>query len=246
MPRRRTVSPDQRNLIPSEGPLDEGWWHCSGIFTRPYLRQQLANNEICPPISEVESLYESLKKRWLDNLAGLQRQGEAYTRTRFLDPTLGDLGWYFIPEASLPECPTRKKPDYCIFPSEETERSVAASDAIDIFRASSSVVEAKKVEHPLDEVSRQETPGWFPSQQIQDYLNCAKDASGRRFFNWAILTNGSEWRLYTDRSTVGAYFAFHLVRNAQFCSLEEFRAFFTLFRAVAFERAADGSCFLDK
>src|SRR5437660_1708514 len=196
MPRRRTVSPDQRNLIPSEGPLDEGWWQCNGVFTRPYLRQQFANNEICPPSSEVEPLYESLKKRWLDNLAGLQRQGEAYTRTRFLDPTLGDLGWYFIPEASLPECPTRKKPDYCIFPSEETERSVAASDAIDIFRASSSVVEAKKVEHPLDEVSRQETPGWFPSQQIQDYLLYATDNTGQRFFKWAILTNGNEWRLY--------------------------------------------------
>jgi len=76
MPRRRTVSPDQRNLIPSEGPLDEDWWQCNGVFTRPYLRQQFSNNEICPPAPEVEPLYELLKKRWLDNLAGLQRQGE--------------------------------------------------------------------------------------------------------------------------------------------------------------------------
>lgn len=61
----------------------------------------------------------------------------------------------------------------------------------------------------------------------------------------AILTNGSEWRLYTERSTVGAYFAFHLIRNGQFCSLDEFRVFYTFFRAAAFERNAARRCFLD-
>lgn len=35
------------------------------------------------------------------------------------------------------------------------------------------------------------------------------------------------------------------MRNGQFCSLHEFRAFVTLFRSVAFERGADGLCFLD-
>jgi hypothetical protein len=36
------------------------------------------------------------------------------------------------------------------------------------------------------------------------------------------------------------------VRNGEFCSLTEFRTFVTLFRASAFERAPDGSCFLDE
>src|SRR6266536_153584 len=245
MPRRRTVSPDQRNLIPSEGPLDEGWWQCNGVFTRPYLRQQFSNSEICPPTLEVEPLYELLKKRWLDNLVGLQRQSEAYTRTRFLDPTLGDLGWYFIPEASLPECPTRKKPDYCIFPNEEIERSLAASDATDIFRASYSVVEAKKVEHPLDEVSKRETPGWFPSQQIQDYLRWATDNTGQRFFRWAILTNGNEWRLDSWDAAPNSYFSFHLAHKDEFCPLDEFRLFVGLFRPSSFDRNEQRRCLLD-
>lgn len=155
---------------------------CQGIFTRPYLRQQKANNEFCPPSDEIAVLYETIRARWLDNLPGLQARNEAYTRTRFLDPTLRDLGWYFIPETSLPEGRTRKKPDYCLFADEETERRVAASNATEVFRASLTVLEAKKVQHPLDEVSKTETPGWFPSQQIQDYLHWATDNTGQRFF----------------------------------------------------------------
>ncbi len=140
---------------------------------------------------------------------------------------------------------TLKRPDYCLFASDADFTAASEADANTLFRLSATVLEAKSYKHPLDRRSNQETPGWYPSQQVQDYLNHAKDADGRRFFNWAILTNGVEWRLYTDRSAVGAFFAFHLVRNDDFCSLAEFRTFFTLFRAAAFERNADGSCFLD-
>ncbi|MBI4661432.1 MAG: hypothetical protein HY735_21630 [Verrucomicrobia bacterium] len=75
------------------------------------------------------------------------------------------------------------------------------------FRFASTVLEAKRVDHPLDEVSKKETSGWFPSQQVQDYLHHAKDASGTRFFDWAILTNGHEWRLYCDRAAADAFFS---------------------------------------
>ena len=146
----------------------------------------------------------------------------------------------------MPNLATRKRPDYCLFTSDGDFTAASEADANTLFRLSATALEAKKYGHPLDQLSTNETPGWFPSQQVQDYLNYAKDAAGKRFFNWAILTNGSEWRLYTDRSAVGAYFAFHLVRNDQFCSLAEFRTFFTLFRASAFERSEDGSCFLDE
>ena len=140
----------------------------------------------------------------------------------------------------MPNLATRKRPDYCLFTSDGDFTAASEADANTLFRLSATALEAKKYGHPLDQLSTNETPGWFPSQQVQDYLNHAKDAAGKRFFNWAILTNGSEWRLYTDRSAVGAYFAFHLVRNDQFCSLAEFRTFFTLFRASAFERSEDG------
>lgn len=247
MPRRRaTVTPDQLGLgLRGEG--FEGSLEARGVFSLAYLARHLRNAPEFATEQDVAQAFREIGEIWHSRLTALIRQNEAFTCSTFLEPVLDSLGWLRIPQQSMPsDFATRKRPDYCLFISDAEFTAASEADASTLFRLSATVVEAKKYSHPLDQLSRVETPGWFPSQQIQDYLNCAKDASGRRFFNWAILTNGSEWRLYTDRSTVGAYFAFHLVRNAQFCSLEEFRAFFTLFRAVAFERAADGSCFLDK
>lgn len=77
MATRRTISSAQLGLINSDGPLDEGWWQCRGIFTGPYLRQQFWNTELIPAASDVKSLHETLRTRWLDNLPGLQRRNEA-------------------------------------------------------------------------------------------------------------------------------------------------------------------------
>lgn len=198
-----------------------------------------------PAADEVLPLFEKLKSRWLENFHGLRRQGEPYTRTKFIDPTLINLGWFFIPEKNLPEGNTRKRPDYCLFANEAIEKRVAASDATAIFRASSTVIEAKKAQHSLDEVSDKETPGWFPSQQIQDYLRWATDGSGHRFFRWGVLTNGNEWRLYCSDAAPDAYFAFHLAHGEEFCPLEEFRLFVSLFRPAAFDRDEQGRCLLD-
>ena len=227
------------------GDPDEGWWQCRGILAPNYLRQHLALSEHIPSSQEIIPLYEAVRRRWVENYAGLRRQGEPYTRSKFLDPTLRDLGWRFVPESLLPQGNTRKRPDYCLFADEETEQRVAAGDATDIFRASYSVLEAKRAEHSLDKVSTKETPGWFPSQQIQDYLRWATDGTGLRFFRWGILTNGSEWRLYCFEAPPDAYFAFHLARGAHFCPLEEFRLFLALFRPEAFARNERGRTLLD-
>lgn len=246
MPTKRIISSHQFRLISGDAPLDDGWWTCQGIFTRPYLKQQQVNNELCPHTDEVSSLYQIIRSRWIDNFPGLRTQNEAYTRTKFLDPTLLDLGWNFIPEKSLPKGKTRKRPDYCLFGDEETERSVAAGDVIEIFRASLTALEAKKAQHPLDEVSKSETPGWFPSQQIQDYLRWATDNTGQRFFRWGILTNGNEWRLYCSDAAPDSYFAFHLASGEEFCPLEEFRLFVALFRPNSLYRNEDNHCLLDE
>ncbi len=93
-----------------------------------------------------------------------------------------------------------KRPDYCLLSTEEARQSAAQADDVEMFRLSSTVLEAKKALHNLDDASKTETPGWFPSQQIQDYLSSARDASGNRYFDWAILSNGNEWRLYSEHA----------------------------------------------
>ena len=217
-----------------------------GLLSMAYIARHLQESPGFPSLADTTSVYEQIVGLWRENVAALRRRNEAFTCYTFLEPVLDQLGWRRIPQQSMPgNMGTRKRPDYCLFSSDEMFRSASAADAQTLFRLSATVLEAKAWGHPLDRLSDEETPGWFPSQQIQDYLNRAKDVTGRRFFNWAILTNGIEWRLYSERSAVGAFFAFHLVRDGQMCSAEEFRTFVTLFRASAFDRAEDGSCLLD-
>ncbi|MBI2844473.1 MAG: Eco57I restriction-modification methylase domain-containing protein [Armatimonadetes bacterium] len=208
------------------------------------MRQHLIPSEHLPSADECTELYNSVRAIWVENFSGLRRRAEAYTRSKFLDPVLRELGWFFIPEESLPYGRTRKRPDYCLFLDEATEQRAAGHDAVDIFRASATVLEAKKCQHPLDDISRTDTPGWFPSEQIQDYLRWAKDDTGR-FFNWAILTNGNEWRLYCEQAAPNAYFAFHLADGQDFCPLNEFRLFIALFSPRAFAEIQPQRCFLD-
>ena len=150
-----------------------------------------------------------------------------------------ELGWALLPEKALPQGQfTKKRPDFCLYGEAETFQKASVSDNPSlVYGYAATVLEAKKVNHPLDRVSRKDTPGWFPSQQIQDYLRNAKDALGKRYFNWAILTNGQEWRLYCEQAATDATFVFSLVRGVAFCTLDDFLIFLAMF----FQRPSDGT-----
>ena len=218
----------------------------NGVFSLAYLLRQLEQSPSFAAQSDAAVAYELVCRLYRQHGVALKRQNEAFTCSTFLEPVLDSLGWHRIPQQSMPSSmETRKRPDYCLVTTEQAFMEASRADAVKLFQLSATVLEAKKWGHPLDRMSSGETPGWFPSQQIQDYLNHAKDATGHRFFDWAILTNGDEWRLYCEQSAVGAYFSFHLVRDGQLCTEDEFRLFFTLFRAAAFDRSPEGLCFLD-
>lgn len=221
---------------------------CRGVFSGIYLRRYLPTTPDFPTVAEVRPLYETVKARWLKHWLGMAKAKEAYTRSQFLDPLLKELGWHFVPEQDLPpgEGGLKKRPDYCLCRDEAAVTAAAeAGSPSAAFRHASTVLEAKKVHTALDEISKNETPGWFPSQQVQDYLHHAKDASGVRFFDWAILTNGHEWRLYSDRAAADAFFSIEIARDEEFCSLDDFRLFVALFRPSAFERGPEHRCPLD-
>ena len=220
---------------------------CRGVFSANYLRQHFAKAEAFPSLEEARPIYEKLKAKWAEDYVGLCKRPESYTRSQFLDPLLAELSWSFIPETDLPHKDIAKRPDYCLFLDQESQREAAKQqETAEVFRNAATAMEAKKCNHPLDQVSKKETPGRFPSQQVQDYLHKAKDKTGKRYFNWAILTNANEWRLYCEQAPTDAYFAFHLADGETFCSLEDFRLFLGLFRPQAFERDSEGRCLLDQ
>jgi hypothetical protein len=249
MPFKRQSSSAGRSQLslPIQDSVHSTAFICRGIFSANYLIQHFAKSEGFPTVEDARPIYDRLKARWHDEFAGLCKRKEAYTRTQFLNPSLIELGWTFIPEQDLPKGATRKVPDYCLFLDDQArQRAAKETEAADVFRESAAVLEAKKVQHSLDEISDTETPGWFPSQQVQDYLRNAKDRTGSRYFNWAILTNGNEWRLYCEQAPNDAYFAFHMAHGEEFCSLEDFRLFLALFRPSSFERDAERDCLLDR
>ncbi len=220
-----------------------------GLFTESYLRRQLLNSPHLPSSEAAKPVYERLRELWNQNAVALKKRKEAFTRSQFLDVVLQELGWFFIPEETLPAktATLRKRPDYCLFTNREAQQSAAASESAEgVFSLAATVLEAKKAGHPLDQVSTTETPGWFPSQQAMHYLQNAKGAQGKRFFNWVILTNAEQWRLYGEHTAVGDTFSFHLVKNGFFCDLKSFRIFLALFRAAAFEQDGSGRCLLDR
>lgn len=135
-----TARPSQLDLnIRTE--TEAAWMSCRGISALSYLRQHLAKSGDFPSVLEAEPIYAKLKARWQQSLPGLRKRKEAYTRTQFLDPTLHDLGWFFIPEQDLPaKSVTRKRPDYCLFGDEHAQRRAAKQDhPIDVFRESAAV-----------------------------------------------------------------------------------------------------------
>src|SRR5206468_4313204 len=103
------------------------------------------------------------------------------------------------------------------------------------YRAAISLLEAKKVNHPLSQISKRQQR--YPHQQIRDYLNEAQ------VLNWGILTNGNEWRLYCRDAKPSQFFAIDFGQAIK--SVENFKFFIALFNPAAFARDAHGKCRLD-
>src|SRR6266516_53877 len=93
----------QQFLELRDAPAGANSFACRGIFSSSYLLKHFAEQPGYPTEIEAGSVYAEAKKLWEENVAGLRKQGEAYTRTHFLDPVLAALGWEFIPETKMPK-----------------------------------------------------------------------------------------------------------------------------------------------
>ncbi|MDX9868417.1 MAG: hypothetical protein RBT78_10860, partial [Kiritimatiellia bacterium] len=245
---RQDANSDSQMTLALTGEGYQEPFETRGLFSKTYLARHIRSSRLFASPQEIAAAYALVCRLVREHGDALRRRPESFTRSVLLDPLLDALGWRRLPEENMPgNLGTRKRPDYCLFASEDAfAAATTSSDASTLFRYSATVLEAKKWQHPLDRMSSRDTPGWFPSQQIQDYLNHARDETGRRFFSWAILTNGNEWRLYAEKAAVDACFTFHLVHDGQVCPESDFQLFFSLFRAAAFERDGEDSCFLER
>jgi hypothetical protein len=241
MPKRPKMSDESLSLFPETGAT----WETRGVLSDHFIRKRLFEVESWPKDdARARALYDQFLDLWIRRHVGFEKGNEETTRREFLEKVLGQLGFAFFSNLDLPEWQRRQTPDYFLFPDEQTKELVFNADLQAKRAAAVALLEAKKVNHPLDAVSKGEAR--FPHQQVRDYLLAATDEPGRPFFRWGILTNGNLWRLYCREARPDAYFQFHLAGpGSHFCSFEEFKTFLALFSPSVFVQT-DGACLLDQ
>jgi len=234
------VNPDQISLPISES---KNLWETNGIFSDHYLRTRLKDSVLWPKEESIIEVWLFCKELWENKYVGLAKGNEQLTCQELIEPVLKKLGYSFLPKTRLPVGKRQQEPDYILFADEKIKDAIFELERMAQYEAAISLIEVKKVNHPLDAVSKKETPGRFPHQQVRDYLQYATDNAGKPFFNWAILTNGNQWRLYCRNAHPGDYFEFNFENSIQ--SQSDFITFYALFRPSAFIKNVDGVCALD-
>ncbi len=220
-------------------------WTIHGIFSDYFLRTKLRFASNWPKHEESELAFQKCRDLFERNKSRLERfANEDQARHSLIEPVLKLLGFFIIPESTLPG---KKKttPDYLLFGDEASREAALDVHSTKRYSLSISIAEAKRYGHNLGDVSKEESPGKFPHQQINEYLREAVDPALRKpYFNWAILTNGRDWRLYYRYVNSYSYFNFDLEKAAN--SREYFKYFWMLFNANAFIKDTNDSCQLDK
>lgn len=210
-------------------------WQTEGLFSDHYLKARIRSNSWWPADEETRPIWEFCKALYEKRYVTCARNNEAFTRQELIDKILHEIGFAWTDNLRLPESQQDLEPDYILFGSESEKESVIDEDAAQRYRAAISLLEAKKVNHPLSQISRRQLR--YPHQQVRDYLNEAQ------VVNWGILTNGNEWRLYCRDAKPSRFFAIDFAESIK--SLDNFKFFLALFNPAAFARDAHAKCRLD-
>jgi hypothetical protein len=209
-------------------------WQTQELLSDHYLKARLRKNDWWPTDETVRPIWEFCRDLYNKRYLALAKNNEAFTRQELVDKVLEKFGFAWTDNLSLPE--QDAEPDYILFGSAAEKESVLDKDRASRYRAAAAILEAKKLNHPLSQVSKHQQR--YPHQQIRDYLQDA------RVLSWGILTNGNEWRLYCRDARRQDFFALNF--EVAIKSPENFKFFLALFSPDAFQRDAQGKCRLDR
>lgn len=230
MKRRGRIPLDHPEL---ELPEVRKLWQTEGLFSEHYLKSRIQSNDWWPSDDAVHPLWQFCVDLFNRRYVPCAQNNEAFTRQELINPILAKLGFAWTDNLSLPD--QDAEPDYILFADAAEKEQVIAESREKRYRVASALLEAKKVNHPLSQISKHQQR--YPHQQIRDYLQEAQVLS------WGILTNGNEWRLYCRDAKPSQFFCINFPLAIQ--SLENFKYFVSLFSPTAFVRDAAGKCRLD-
>ncbi|MBM4142820.1 MAG: hypothetical protein FJ225_04390, partial [Lentisphaerae bacterium] len=163
MPRRRAIDSGQEELgLPEVRPL----WETGGLFSDHYLNTRLRQNTWWPSDDQARTHWEFCRDLYNRRYLALARGNEAAVRQELIDKVLKQIGFDWIDNLGLPD--EDAEPDYLLFGSAAEKETVLESSASERYRAAVAILEAKRLHHPLSQLSKHQVR--YPHQQIRDYL----------------------------------------------------------------------------
>ena len=161
---------------------------------------------------------------------------EAVTEQELIRPILDLFGWQdYLPQQSVSG--GEEIPDNLLFEDADSKfRAASRTDPEARLRDALLVLESKRFGLPLDSRDgSDQSQRSSPHSQILRYLQTADTVSEGRI-RFGILTNGADWRLYDQRARPRAsgYFEADLRTMLDHENVNDFRAFYLLFRRQAF------------
>jgi len=129
-------------------------WQTEGLFSDHYLKTKSARNTRWPNDSEAEPIWHFCKELYEKRYVACARNNEQFTRQELLDKIFERLGFAWTDNLSLPETQQHLEPDYILFASAVEKEAVIDRSPTERYRSAIVIVEAKKVNHPLSQISR--------------------------------------------------------------------------------------------
>jgi hypothetical protein len=241
------------------------------LFTQDFLNEGIRGTDAWRSLSaDAGASFRGRLRSIVTQAADPARLNEAQTEDRIIRPILHALGWNGCYWVKQPLAITGRAnvPDYLLFGSaEDYARADRHTNAAERYPLAIAVADAKAWAVPLDRRGGGAGAGAdeAPSGQILRYLSRAEVLSNRKI-QWAILTNGRQWRLYYQgaKSRLEEYFEVDIawllglagsqsdrvaqLRPPGFTSDEEWSnhlldVMWVMFRREAFLPGADGRTF---
>ncbi|QLC35681.1 N-6 DNA methylase (plasmid) [Halarchaeum sp. CBA1220] len=213
------------------------------LFSNHYLSDHLRKTEPWESVDadEVQEAYDDIEELWEEKRDRVSDYNEAQLERNFIRPVFDILGVPFEIEETVQR--GARRPDYGFF---ETEAAAdGAFDRGDFYEEAIAVADAKRWGRKLDTRGEEKRDYENPSYQIHDYLE-------KTPVQWAVLTNGAQWRLYYGPTShrLDSYYEIDLpelladVASGE-AGMQEFKEFYCFFRREAFVPDSSGDCFLD-
>ena len=227
-------------------------WNNQNLFSNNYLEHRLLSTSFLrDKEGGVREIFEAVKNAYERSMAlNLGPGEEASLEDKFIRPLLKILGYEWDVQPTTERGTKKKRPDYALFKDKITHEN-ARKEKDNLRRFFSyplTILEAKYWGRRLNDADPKDTlDSRDPTAQTVKYLDDVYHASESRI-QWAILTNGKQWRLFYYRaaSRSGNFYEVDLEEIIKSDNPDNFKYFYLFFSKDAFiPEPSTGKTWLD-